>query len=174
MPSAATFWKSATTAISGDPSSLLPRCPSLTGTSRSAIRPSPIAFSTDWSTMPSVSNSPGNRCVRSADGNRMSRNPDGFLQCRCGARGLKRRPLAPHPIPAQNGSERKTLDHVNNLRHHSNTIVATLRLYSHRVGTVHSHRRNPHKALGIGLFQPGHCLILLVQTHIDQGNLGSI
>src|SRR4029077_1302721 len=24
-----------------------------------------------------------------------------------------------------------------------NTIVATLRLYSHRVGTVHSHRRNP-------------------------------
>ena len=64
-----------------------------------------------------------------------------FLHCRCGARGLKRRPLAPHPHPR---SQRKTLDHVNNLRHHSNTIVATLRLYSHRVGTTHSHRRNPH------------------------------
>ena len=30
------------------------------------------------------------------------------------------------------------------------------------------------KALRIGFFQPGHCLILLVQTYIDQGNLGSI
>ena len=30
------------------------------------------------------------------------------------------------------------------------------------------------KALRIGLFEPGHCLILLVQTYIDQGNLGSI
>jgi len=33
---------------------------------------------------------------------------------------------------------------VNNFRHHSDTSVATLRLYK-RVGTVHSHRRNPQK-----------------------------
>jgi hypothetical protein len=35
------------------------------------------------------------------------------------------------------------LTDANNFRHHANTSVATLRFYSHRVGTVHSHRRNP-------------------------------
>jgi hypothetical protein len=30
------------------------------------------------------------------------------------------------------------------------------------------------KVLRIRLFEPGHCLILLVQTHVDHGNLGSI
>jgi uncharacterized protein (TIGR03435 family) len=35
------------------------------------------------------------------------------------------------------------LTDVNNFRHHANTSVATLRFYSHRAGTVHSHRRNP-------------------------------
>ena len=60
-----------------------------------------------------------------------------------GARGLKRRPLAPHPHPRSTAE--KMLTDVNNLRHHANTSVATLRLYSHRVGTVHSHRRNPQR-----------------------------
>ena len=30
------------------------------------------------------------------------------------------------------------------------------------------------KALRIGFFEPGHGLILVVQTYVDQGNLGSI
>ena len=30
------------------------------------------------------------------------------------------------------------------------------------------------EALRVSLFQPGHRLILLVKTHIDQGDLGSI
>jgi hypothetical protein len=30
------------------------------------------------------------------------------------------------------------------------------------------------KALLVGFFQPGHCLILFVQTYIHQSNLGSI
>src|SRR5258708_3516778 len=48
------------------------------------------------------------------------------------------------------------LTDVNNLRHHANTSVATLRLYSHRVGTVHSHRRNPQlmRILGIQAIYP--------------------
>ena len=51
-------------------------------------------------------------------------------------------PLPHTPIPARN---RILLTDVNNFRHHADTSVATLRLYSHRVGTVHSHRRNPQK-----------------------------
>jgi hypothetical protein len=65
-----------------------------------------------------------------------------------GARGLTRRPLAPHPHPRSN---RILLTDVNNFRHHSDTSVATLRLYSHRVGTVHSHRRNPQSACSVPL-----------------------
>ena len=30
------------------------------------------------------------------------------------------------------------------------------------------------KPLRIGFFEPSHCLILLVQTYVDHGNLGSI
>ena len=44
----------------------------------------------------------------------------------------------------------KNVDDVNNLRHHASTSVATLRLYSHRVGTVHSHRRNPQVRIRFG------------------------
>jgi len=46
------------------------------------------------------------------------------------------------PFPAKN---RKSLTDVNILRHHANTSVASLRPYSHRVGTDHPHRRNPHQ-----------------------------
>ena len=51
-------------------------------------------------------------------------------------------PLPHTPIPARN--RKSLLTDVNNFRHHADASVATLRLYSHRVGTVHSHRRNPH------------------------------
>jgi len=47
-----------------------------------------------------------------------------------------------------------------------------------RIGTQRVEGR-PHedrgiKVLRISLFQPLHCLILLAETYIDQGNLGSI
>src|SRR5258705_12932578 len=129
-------------ATSADRSSLLHSCRSLTGMSRSAIPPLPTASSTGWSTMPFASNSPANPCPRNADANRRSRHLErGPYSAEWGKGDSNAVPLPHTPIPAR---RRKMLTDVNNLRHHANTSVATLRLYSHRVGTVHSHRRNPH------------------------------
>jgi hypothetical protein len=49
----------------------------------------------------------------------------------------------PCPTPHSPLKTRKILTHVNTVRHHASTSVAALRFYSHRVGTDHSHRRNP-------------------------------
>jgi len=133
------------TAISGDPHPYVP-VPIAHWHEQIGIRPSPIAFSTDWSQRLRVELT-GESMRKKRGRKRMNRILTGSLQCWSGARELKRRPLAPPP-PSR--SQRKTLDHVNNLRHHSNTIVATLRLYSHRVGTAHSHRRNPHEGITPG------------------------
>ena len=59
------------------------------------------------------------------------------------------------------------LTDVNNLRHHASTSVATLRLYSHRVGTVHSHRRNPQQELNAADFD-------LSLTGFDPGEIDGL
>ena len=75
----------------------------------------------------------------------MNRNPErGFYSAEWG-KGTQT--PSPCPTPPSPLAAEKMLTDVNNLRHHANTSVATLRLYSHRVGTVHSHRRNPHMLL---------------------------
>jgi hypothetical protein len=53
-------------------------------------------------------------------------------------------PQTPAPSPAPPSPlKSKSLTDVNILGHHQITSVASLRLYSHRGGTDHSHRRNP-------------------------------
>jgi hypothetical protein len=78
-------------------------------------------------------------------------------------------PLPHTPSPLRN---RILLTDVNNFRHHSDTSVATLRLYSHRVGTLHSHRRNPQlrqTVLGTLAFQR---FFLLKQPLVRHNVLG--
>src|SRR5450631_2695890 len=47
---------------------------------------------------------------------------------------------------ARNEAANQTPTHVNNFRHHYKCQRRFAPIYSHRVGTVHSHRRNPHLA----------------------------
>jgi hypothetical protein len=49
----------------------------------------------------------------------------------------------PCPTPPSRLKIIKLLTHVNNLRHHCKCQRRFAPTYSHRVGTVHSHRRNP-------------------------------
>lgn len=51
---------------------------------------------------------------------------------------------APCTTPRILAHRRKMLTDVNNFRHHEIPPSLTHRSYSHRVGTAHSHRRNPH------------------------------
>jgi len=136
------FWRSAMTAISAVPSSLLLRYRSRTGMNRSVTLPLPTASSTGWYIMLSVSNSAANRCERSEAKHRKipSRSPG------LSSAGWGKGPQTPTPCPRPHSplKNRKSLTDVNILRHHANTSVASLRPYSHRVGTDHPHRRNPH------------------------------
>ena len=53
----------------------------------------------------------------------------------------------PCPTPPSRLKSIKLLTHVNNLRHHCKCQRRSAPIYSHRVGTVHSHRRNTQKGV---------------------------
>ncbi len=63
----------------------------------------------------------------------------------CGSPASARTTISPEIRPPFLRSPPKTVDDVNNFRHHE--IPASLRSdsYSHPVGTAHSHRRNPQR-----------------------------
>src|SRR5450631_1491589 len=109
--------------------------------SRSEIPPSPTASSTAWFITPTVSSLTVNRCARNEAANQ---TPELREWASTGLRwGKGTQTPFPRPTPPSPLQTAKPLTHVNNFRHHYKCQRRFAPIYSHRVGTVHSHRRNP-------------------------------
>ena len=102
----------------------------------------PTASSTAWFITPIASNSAANPCAKSVAGNRTKELPEWASTLLMWGKGTQT-PF-PCPTPPSRLKTIKLLTHVNNLRHHCKCQRRFAPTYSHRIGTVHSHRRNPH------------------------------
>jgi hypothetical protein len=127
--------------------------------SRSAIPPLLTAFSTGWSIMPTESNSTADRCAKNEAGNRtkdLSERASTVLMW-----GKETQTPFPCPTPPSRLKTIQALTDVNNFRHHCKCQRRFAPIYSHPVGTAHSHRRNPQTLRHKALLMPAE----LIRTH---------